>query len=66
MSPVEYHSVRFECRDDEHVAFIPALGVRISYLNHPTLVEGIYALYEKKYGPNDIEIIRPYDCPEAY
>lgn len=66
MSPVEYHSVRFECHDDTHVAFLPALGVKISYRSHQTLVEGMYALYEKKYGPNDIVIVQPYDCPEAH
>lgn len=62
--PVEYHNLSLECSDpDRHTAFLPALGVRISFLSHQTLVEGVYALYEREYGPNDIRLIYPENCP---
>lgn len=59
----EYHNVSFECAHESHTAILPALGVRISFVSHAVLLEGIYALYEREYGPNDIHIVHPENCP---
>lgn len=60
----ETHTIQPECTATAHTAFIPALGTRIRYPDHETLIEGVYALYEREYGPNDIHIY-PSECPEA-